>query len=423
MKVLWFANTPCLSEEYLNKESIIGGFLKSIEKVMQQKVDLSIAFYYNKRLAPFKYGKTTYFPVFRNQNGLFSKLKARVFNQIEPESDIKEFLKIIEEVKPDVIQIHGSECPFGLVQDYTSIPCVLSIQGNLSVYELKFFSGIPSFDIFKYAKFKTRIFFTNDLNRFKRFKKQSKREKKILEISNNIIGRTHWDRRITKILSPNAQYYHNDEVLKETFYKGEWRNKLGDTLNLFTTNAANIYKGIETLIYCAHILDNYNIIYNWKVAGIKSNDEIVRIATKSLKIKLSKNIEFLGPADDNKLKESILNCNIYLGISHIENSPNSLCEALILGVPCIATFAGGTSTFIDDGINGILIQDGDPYSLAGAIVELKENYIHAINMGINARKKALERHDKNKIAEDLLKIYYGISIKKHSMNEDQIPLL
>ena len=416
MKILWFTNTPSLAEDYLNNKLMNGGFIKSLEKIIQDKVDLSIVFYHNEELQPFKYGKTSYFPIYQNSNSLLYKIKTRMLNQIEPNNDIKKFIKIIEEVKPDLIHIHGTEGPFGLFQKFSSIPTVVSIQGNISVYELKFFSGIPLLDVFKYSSLKSRLFFTGNLNYFIRFKKQALREKIIFKITKNIIGRTYWDRRITKVLSPNAKYFHNDEVLKEVFYEGMWQNKLESTLKLFTTNAPAIYKGIETLIYCAHLLDKNNINFNWKVAGININDDLINIAIKAAKIKLSKNIEFLGRVDDDKLKESILNCNIYISVSHIENSPNSLCEALILGTPCIATNAGGTSNFIEDGKNGILVQDGDPYSMAGAIIDLKEDYALAINYAINARKKALVRHDKNTIANDLLKIYHDVLAKKEIKN-------
>ena len=164
------------------------------------------------------------------------------------------------------------------------------------------------------------------------------------------------------------------------------------------------------------MLDLNNIDFTWKIAGININSDIVRIAQKSLKIKLSKNIQFLGRIDDLKLKEMILNAHIYIGVSHIENSPNSLCEALILGIPCIATNAGGTSNFIEDGKDGILIQDGDPYSMAGAIIEVKENYNVAINYGIKARERSLIRHDKNIIANDLMKIYKDILAKNGIKN-------
>lgn len=416
MKILWFTNTPSLAEDYLNNKPMNGGFIKSLEKIIQDKVDLSIAFYHSEELLPFKYEKTTYFPIKQDNNSLLYKIKTRLLNQIEPKSDIKKNLQIIDEVKPDLIHIHGTESPFGLIQKFSSIPTVISIQGNITVYKLKFFSGIPLLDVLKYSRLKSWILFTTYLNDFIRFKKMAHREKEIFKISENFIGRTNWDRRITKVLSPKANYFHNDEVLRDVFYNNKWQNQLAGTLNLITTNGPNIYKGVETLIHCAHLLDLNNIDFTWKIAGININSDIVRIAQKSLKIKLSKNIQFLGRIDDLKLKEMILNSHIYIGVSHIENSPNSLCEALILGIPCIATNAGGTSNFIEDGNNGILIQDGDPYSMAGAIIELKENYDIAINYGINARKKALIRHNKQLIATDLLKIYQDILAIKDIKN-------
>jgi len=408
MKVLWICLTPSLAEEYLNNKPMNGGFIKSLEKLMQDKVDLSVLFYYDKEISPFKYGKTNYFPILKANKSLGYKIKRKLFNHIEPENDLKKFIKIIEEVKPDLIHIHGTEGPFGLVQKFSDIPAVVSIQGNISVYSLKFFSGIPLLDILKYSRFKSRFSFTTYLNDFSRFKKMARREKDIFKISKNFIGRTNWDRRITKILSPGSNYFHNDEVLRDVFYDGFWQNNLDDSLNLFTTNAPNIYKGIETLIHCAHLLDLNNVRFTWRVAGLHAKSELIHIAENSIKIKASKNIEFLGSVSDSKLKEMILKSHIYVGVSHIENSPNSLCEALILGIPCIATNAGGTSNFIEDNKDGILIQDGDPYSMAGAIIEIKENYDIAIGYGIKARKKALLRHDKNTIANDLVKIYLGI---------------
>jgi hypothetical protein len=175
MKILWFTNTPSLAEDYLNNKIMTGGFIKSLEKVMQDKVDLSIAFYHTKELSPFKYKKTTYFPIKKNSNSLLYKVKTRVLNQIEPKNDLKKFIKIIEEIKPDLIHIHGTEGPFGLVQNHTTIPTVISIQGNISAITQKYFSGISVLNIFKYSKFRSWLFFNTSLNYFPRFKKQALR--------------------------------------------------------------------------------------------------------------------------------------------------------------------------------------------------------------------------------------------------------
>jgi len=99
--------------------------------------------------------------------------------------------------------------------------------------------------------------------------------------------------------------------------------------------------------------------------------------------------------------------------SHIENSPNNLCEAMILGMPCVATFAGGTSSMLKDGEEGILIQDGDPWAMAGSILEMRGSSEAAVSMGIKARLSALKRHCKDDIVSQLLDTYQ-IVIKQQS---------
>ncbi|MEG1648113.1 MAG: glycosyltransferase family 4 protein, partial [Bacilli bacterium] len=118
-----------------------------------------------------------------------------------------------------------------------------------------------------------------------------------------------------------------------------------------------------------------------------------------------KGLRLLGNLSEERLINSLLESNIYVMASHIENSPNNLCEAMILGMPCIATYAGGTGSLIRNEEEGILIQDGDPWVMAGAIKELIDNKEKAELLGSNARLVALSRHDKANIKNDLLNIY------------------
>ena len=50
--------------------------------------------------------------------------------------------------------------------------------------------------------------------------------------------------------------------------------------------------------------------------------------------------------------------------SYIENSPNSLCEAMQAGMPCVATYAGGIPSLVEDGRTGLLFPPGDAPLLA-----------------------------------------------------------
>ena len=60
----------------------------------------------------------------------------------------------------------------------------------------------------------------------------------------------------------------------------------------------------------------------------------------------------------------MLASDLYVSASHIENSPNSVAEAQLIGMPCIATGVGGTATYIEHNISGIIVPPGDPYALA-----------------------------------------------------------
>lgn len=385
------------------------GWMKALEKNIRDKVNLSIVFYHDTAVEPFVLGATKYFPVSKYKSGKLSKIKQRLFNKLEPEADLQTFLQIIDEVKPDVIHIHGTESNYGLVQKFVNIPTVVSIQSIITVYRYKYFSTISYTDVRRHSQLKNFLLQRTFNHVYKRFVKMAVREQEIYSHTKHFIGRTAWDKRVASVLAPLAVYHHNDEILRDTFYKHEWNQLLTPKLVLFTTNGPDIYKGIETLLDCAHLLDKNKFDYEWRIAGLNRDDETVSIAAQTIGKAVSANIKFLGSVNEQLLAQTLLQAHIYIATSHIENSPNSLCEAQILGLPCIATNAGGTASLLEDGKDGILIQDGDPYAMAGAVIELKNNYTKAIEFGKNARQKALLRHHPEKITNDLLRIYQTIT--------------
>ena len=56
---------------------------------------------------------------------------------------------------------------------------------------------------------------------------------------------------------------------------------------------------------------------------------------------LEDKVSFLGPLNAEQMKAEYLRSNVFLCPSSIENSPNSLGEAQMLGVPCVASYVGG----------------------------------------------------------------------------------
>ena len=106
--------------------------------------------------------------------------------------------------------------------------------------------------------------------------------------------------------------------------------------------------------------------------------------------------------------ERLLKTHVFVLPSAIENSSNSLGEAMLLGMPCVATNTGGTMDILKHGQEGFLYPYTEPAMCAKYISEYFENDILSIQFGSKARKIAIERHNPQKNTEKLIKIYSKI---------------
>ncbi|MFI3213754.1 MAG: glycosyltransferase family 4 protein [Eubacteriales bacterium] len=94
------------------------------------------------------------------------------------------------------------------------------------------------------------------------------------------------------------------------------------------------------------------------------------------------------PGAITNVADEIARAGIYVLTSKSEGMPNSLMEAMALGIPCISTDCpcGGAKDLIEDGKNGILVSVGDVNDLASQLSKLIEEPEVAINLGRQASK-------------------------------------
>lgn len=415
LKVLWFSNTPALGSHFLNENKRLkstGGWLDALNSAMSKHVKLLIAFHHPYRRNPFEYLDTSYYPIYTG-NFIVNHLRRLFFNNVLDSELLDLYLDIIDDCKPDLIHIQGTENPFLCILGKTNIPIVVSIQGNLTVYSHKFNSGFFGKYLFHVRRFnlKSVLLGLEYFNKGKsRLSKMALIENKRMKDIRYVIGRTDWDYRITRILAPKSVYFKGDELLRELFYKFTWNNLYrGGKLILYTINGDNYYKGLETVFECLNLLQRNNVNVEWRVAGVDSDSLIVSICKRHLGVNFPRSgYVLLGSLDEEELVNGLLDSHIYIMPSHIENSPNNLCEAMILGMPCISTYAGGTGSMIRDGEDGVLIQDGDPWVMAGAILELIDNENKLARIAKNARTRGLNRHNLYSVVQRYLEIYHSI---------------
>lgn len=99
------------------------------------------------------------------------------------------------------------------------------------------------------------------------------------------------------------------------------------------------------------------------------------------KLNLSAFVRFLGFQTQESLQQLFANHSIFLHPSEstvdgdVEGIPNALLEALASGIPCLATRHGGIPEVLQDGRDGLLVEERRPDALACAMLRLAQDTV------------------------------------------------
>ena len=120
------------------------------------------------------------------------------------------------------------------------------------------------------------------------------------------------------------------------------------------------------------------------------------------------NIKFLGTLSAEDLAVQLAEADIYVHTAYIDNSPNSLCEAQIIGIPVITTYVGGIPSLVKNYETGILIPSNEPHMLAMEIVKLSRDTKLMEQLSHQGQLAARQRHNPESIKNTLTDIYQKI---------------
>lgn len=406
MRILWYTNTPCLYKQ--NNAYNGGGWLSSLQALLMKRseVELGIVFELKGEDEKVVQDGVTYYPLSLPGRSLKDKVKGFFCSEtsfIEMEKKryplYEDILrKPVEDFKPDVILVFGSEMPFGLVAALTSIPVVLHIQGILNPCLNAFLPPFVSWSEYN----RNNVSGIKEWLRRKITKKQwaasSDREKEIFRRVKNYFGRTVWDYRVCQMMHPQANYMYSSEALRPIFYQS-YERKLPKKMTLVTTISSPLYKGYDLVLKTAKMLVEKNIDFTWNCYGNIDPSTVER----QLGIRHEQvNVRLCGVASSEELRNALCHSTAYVHTSYIDNSPNSLCEAQILGCTPVSTNVGGIPSLIMNGETGYLVPANDPYQMAFLLEELYLNPEKNLAIGKAAKEVAWERHNPNRIVDKLL---------------------
>jgi glycosyltransferase involved in cell wall biosynthesis len=116
-------------------------------------------------------------------------------------------------------------------------------------------------------------------------------------------------------------------------------------------------------------------------------------------------VTFTGFVDHSKLIEYYDEADILVNSSLWESFGRSLIEAMVRGVPVVATRVGGIPEIVEDGKTGVLVEDGDASALADGLIRLLADEELRLAMGEAGRQRVMKYFTWDVVAESMLARY------------------
>ncbi len=414
MKILWIVNLiPAnLSSALGVSTDVLGGWVESMAEELKKTSEIELAIAckcendesFDEIVDGVRYVSVAY-------------TGATPLNEIE-----NKIRDIINDVKPDLVHIEGTEFLHALatinVCEELKIPSVTSMQGILNG-QYNYQCGHLQVDDMLLSKDNFMPGLLLHLRKTIWYKKRLAHEKQVIEKSRNILGRTTWDRAHSYTLNPKARYYTCNRNLRAPFYETEWDINKIERHSIYIGNGYYALKGAHFVVEALpQLIKEYPDIKVY-IAGHKPYDDNDKRSfikkgygayLKNLieKLGVSDHIEFTGPLKASQVAEKLATVNAYVLCSTIENSPNTLGEAMLVGTPCVAAYVGGVPDMAEDGKEALFYRSDDPSLLAWNIKRVFDDDNLALELSRNGKKKASVTHDAALNAEKLIEVYKDI---------------
>lgn len=418
MRVLWFVNTafPAM-DRHLGKEEYLGTgwWVKATANEMAKLEGLEIGVawassevrkYERFEEEGFVYYLIPQHPFSVKRRNIISRIWSRlnrVFSTFLPyryENEIRDCVRAVDDFKPDVVHVWGTENFYGLICNKINVPVLIKLQGLLSVIQIDYWGGL---------KLRERASMPNEILYYLDTKKRAKNEIKIVRENRFFEGRTLWDYSHMREYNTSASYYDIPEMMRPSFYVSEWEIEKAKRYTVYTTSRSMPPKGVLCLLKSISIVRKYIPDVQLRIGGHTGNVEYGRHIKKMMSdLELDSSVTFLGPVSENEIIRELLSAHVYVLPSFIENSSNSLIEAEMVGVPCIASYVGGSPSLMSEEETGLFFQKGDSAMLAMNIQRVFNDDELAIRLSKGAREFALDRFSKDRVIGGILSAYKEI---------------
>lgn len=427
MKILWLVNVimPELSEFLGGKPSVFGGWLSGAMTAIRaddHELVICAASHDIKRIGRYDINSTVYY----------------LFEQTDLSGMETAFRDILVRECPDIVHIFGTEYAqsLAMVRAADNDRLLITIQGALTYLYPLTFAGIPA-----------RICRDNPVHRFLRkknlggnsielqkisFTERAEYEQEAIKRARYIHGGSKWGNAVGKQLNPDCTTFDCGLILRDPFYTDlRWCQSECETHSITAIFSYPI-KGFHMLLRAMpeilkrfpdaklHAIGQKLNVRNYR--GIKrltmdlAPDYNWYIQNLLDKYRLWDHVMFDGYLDAIQMRDRLLKSNVFVVPSILENQCTALGEALMLGVPCVATKAGAMPEYVTDGESALLYDFEDLDKLTDHICRIFADRNLADRLSEQAPILPQKLYDREDNGKKLINIYRTID---HNAKEAQ----
>lgn len=418
IKILWVSNVPPLSlNESGNSSS--GGWLQGSLSTIRANESFEFILSFpitDKAIA--EQGVVDgipYFGFYVAGYPKYSQLRTAHYKMLQ-----KKIKRIIETVQPDLLHIFGSEFPHSQI----AVECfnrpnasIIHIQGLVSRCAEHATLGIPFWA--RNLIVPSSLFNGTPGGQARAWKRAGRSEQKAIRGVKNVVGRTEWDEACSMQINPSVRYFHHGETLRQVFYSptSQWKLEQCDQHTIYFSQGFDQIKGIHTIIpVLPELIKRFPNTHLYVGGPSPINQNLLKrrsygfyIASLIRKYRLGNHITFLGPQNASQVVENLKRAHVFLSASLIENSPNAVGEALLMGVPTVSSDVGGVKDFIEHGKSGFIYPVDEPYMIPYYVGKIFDTPEIAEIISNEGRVSASRAYDAERNGLNLANIYLTLS--------------
>lgn len=416
IRVLWLCNAiiPQVSAKLDISTGTGGGWLNQLSNVFDNREDIKLCV-----VAPFLRGDELVHTTFGNKSEFYGFPK-KIREPWRYDDSVEEvFARILAEFKPDLVHIFGTEFPhtLSMVRAFNNPDkTIIHVQGIISAIAKHYTAFLPE-KVVKGYSFRDFIKRDNIEEQKHKFTLRGEYEIEAIKKVGHVFHRTEWDEAVIKGIKPGVCLHYAQEMMREAFYSGTWSYKECEKYSIFISQGNYPLKGLHIMLEALKTLKERYSKVKLYIAG----DDILTVGSLKQKLResyyskyirklikewnLTEHVEFTGPLSEEQMKQRYLKSNVFASASSIENSSNSVAEAMLLGVPIVSSFVGGCTSLVEHGVNGLLYQADAPYMLAYYICKIFDDKDFASSISRKEAGRASVLYEKETIAYNILQAY------------------